>query len=404
MAPASKSYTIRGLMCAALAAGESRVVNPLTADDSLAAAGVLAQAGIDIDKEDGCWRVKGGGFRQPQADLYCRDSAATLRFMTAIASLIPGRCRLTMGQSLSRRPLLPLLDALAQLDVCCYLDGDAIVVDSEKIKGGEVTLSGSISSQFISALLLVAPRAEKDVTIYLTTPPQSRPYLEMTLDCMRDFGVEVEVSADWKRFNIHCQVYHTTNYSVEGDWSSASYFLALGALTGRVEIAGLEADSLQADRIMLNLLRQMGACIDVGDDAISVSRSLLKAITADLSDGIDLLPTVAILAAAAEGESRLNGIGRARLKESNRVTVVKDGLERMGVAVTEEPDSMIIHGTQPQGAVIDSYGDHRIAMAFGTLGAVIGDTTIEDAGCVNKTYPGFWQSLQSLGGEVSLDV
>ena len=402
-APASKSYTIRSLMCAALAGGDSRIINPLTADDSLAAAGVLSQVGIDIDEEDDCWRVKGGSLRQPPEDLFCHDSAATLRFMTAMAALIPGRCRLTTGSSLAKRPIEPLLEALSQLGVDCTSQNGSVVVNGGHLRGGEVEMPGDISSQFISALLLVSPLAEEGVTIHLTTPPQSRPYLEMTLECMRKFGVEVEASADYKRFDIRKQAYKPASYHVEGDWSSASYFLALGAMTGRVEVANLDTDSLQADRIVLNLLRQMGARIDSGD-AVGLSQSSLKAITADLSDGIDLLPTLAVLAALAKGQSVLSGIGRARLKESNRVTAVRDGLERMGVAVSEEGDRMIIQGTQPRGAEIDSYGDHRIAMAFGVLGVAVGDTVINGAGCVAKTYPGFWQALQSIGGEVRLDV
>jgi 3-phosphoshikimate 1-carboxyvinyltransferase len=403
-APASKSYTIRGLMCAALAKGDSRIVNPLVSDDTQAAAEVLGQVGVGVDKEEGWWQVKGGSLHQPQGELFCRDSAATLRFMTAVSSLIPGSCRLTSGSSLSRRPIKPLLDALAQLGVdCCEKDG-SVVVDSGRLKGGEVAMRGDISSQFVSALLLISPLAEAGVTICLTTPPESRPYLEMTLDCLKRFGVEVKASEDLRRFDISKQEYKPADYEIEGDWSSASYFLALGAALGQVEVANLNTGSLQGDRIMLNLLQEMGARVSVSGNSVTAQQSELKAITADLSDCIDLLPTMAVLAALAEGRSFFVGIGRARLKESNRVMAVRDGLERMGILVIEKEDSIIIDGAQPTGTEIDSLGDHRIAMAFSILGSVAGDTVITGAECVAKTYPDFWQVFESLGGKVKIDV
>lgn len=403
-APPSKSYTIRGLMCAALAKGDSRIINPLVSDDTRAAAGVLGQVGVDIDKEDDWWRVRGGSLRQPDGELFCRDSAATLRFMTAIASLVPGGSRLTMGASLSRRPIKPLLKALSQLGVDCREEDGSVVVSGGKIKGGEIEMPGDVSSQFISALLLVSPLADKGVTIRLTTPPQSKPYLEMTLDCMKQFGVAVKTSADLRRFDVSRQEYKPASYQVEGDWSSASYLLALGAVLGRVEVANLNVDSLQGDRIMINLLQQMGADVSVSGSSVTVRQSKLKAVTADLNDCIDLLPTMAVLAALAEGRSSFSGIGRARLKESNRVTAVRDGLEKMGISVIEEEDRMIIDGTQPKGAEIDSFGDHRIAMAFSVLGAAVGDTIITGAECIAKTYPEFWQAFEGLGGKVKTDV
>jgi 3-phosphoshikimate 1-carboxyvinyltransferase len=324
--------------------------------------------------------------------------------MAAMASLIPGRCRLTSGSSLSRRPIKPLLDALAQLGVdCCEKDG-SVVVDGGRLKGGEVAMRGDISSQFVSALLLISPLAEAGVTICLTTPPESRPYLEMTLDCLKRFGVEVKASEDLRRFDISKQEYKPADYEIEGDWSSASYFLALGAALGQVEVANLNTGSLQGDRIMLNLLQEMGARVSVSSNSVTAQQSELKAITADLSDCIDLLPTMAVLAAIAEGRSVFVGIGRARLKESNRVMAVRDGLERMGIPVIEEEDNIIIDGAQLMGTEIDSFGDHRIAMAFSILGSVAGNTVITGAECVAKTYPDFWRAFESLGGKVKIDV
>jgi len=404
-APSSKSYTIRGLMCAALARGESEVVRPLASDDTEAAIKVLGQIGVHIDQQEDLWQIHGGSFHQADGDLFCGESATTLRFMTAVSALVPGRHRLTAGPSLAKRPVLPLVDALKQLGVTCSCQGEVppVVVEGGGLRGGDTELPGDISSQYVSALLLATPFFQKGATIRLTSPLESAPYVLMTLDCMQWFGVSVAFSGAMDAFEVTRQAYRPTSYRVETDWSSASYLIALGALAGEVEVENLNRESLQGDRVILDFLQEMGASVIINRNSITVRKSKLRAITADLSDCIDLLPTVAVLAATAEGVSYLTGIERARIKESDRVTAVRKGLERMGISVTEEADRMTITGGKPVGAVIDSRDDHRIAMAFGLLGTVAGSTVIEGAECVSKTYPQFWQELGALGGKVKTD-
>lgn len=404
-APSSKSYTIRGLMCASLAKGESEIINPLHSDDTEAAINVLAQIGVSIQGDEDCWRVNGGNFHQPDVDLFCGDSAATLRFMTAICSLVPGRCKLTAGPSLAKRPIKTLIQALKQLGVNCSSQGEVapVIVEDGRLKGGTTELPGNISSQYVSALLFIAPLADEGVTVILSTPLESKPYVLMTIDCMERFGAKAEYSPEMEEIKVSRQVYKPTRYNVEGDWSSASYFLALGALSGKVKVENLNLESRQGDNMMLDLLRTMGASVEINADLVTVRRSQLNAIRADLSHCIDLLPTVAVLAAVADGTSELSGIERARIKESNRVAAVKDGLERMGVKIEEERDKLTITGSNPKGSVIDSYDDHRIAMAFGILGTVAGETVINNAECVSKTFPQFWDILKSIGGKVEID-
>lgn len=404
-APPSKSYTIRGLVCAALAAGESEIVDPLGSDDTEACKEVLNKLGVRITQGEGPWRVTGGDLHQPDSDLYCRESAATLRFMTAVCSLVPGRCRLTAAPSLSERPVQPLIRALTQLGIDCRYDEDeaCVIVSGGGLKGGVTELPGDISSQYVSALLFISPFAEDGMTIRLTTPLESQPYVLMTLECLKAFGIDVKHSEDLRELRTARQKYNPTAYRVEGDWSSASYLLAAGALAGEVEVNNLKPDSLQADKKILDFLKDMGASVETGNDMIKVKKTGLSAIKADLTDCIDLLPTVAVLAAAAEGKTELTGIERARIKESNRVLAVKTGLEKMGIEVAEENDKIIIRGGQPQGGVIDSMNDHRIAMAFSLLGLVAGGTVIKNAECVSKTYPEFWDILKTIGGEVKTD-
>jgi len=404
-APSSKSYTLRGLMCAALAKGESEIIHPLSSDDTEAALNVLSQIGVRVHQERDSWRVNGDDFHQPASELFCGESATTLRFMTAICSLIPGKCQLVPGPSLAKRPVRPLIQALRQLGVNCSSQGEVapVIVDGGRLKGGATELPGNISSQFVSALLFISPLADEGVTIRLTTPLESKPFVLMTLDCLEKFGIKVDYSQDLREFEVSKQEYKPTKYRVEGDWSSASYLLALGALSGEVEVENLNPESWQGDKIILNLLRDMGALVKVDKNSVTVSRSRLNAVRADLSDCIDLLPTMAVLAASADGVSELVGIERGRIKESNRVSAVREGLERMGIKVQEERNRLIITGSRPKGSVIDSKGDHRIAMAFSILGSVAGETIINEAECVSKTYPQFWDVLRSIGGEVKIN-
>ena len=403
--PSSKSYTIRGLMCAALAKGESEIMHPLTSDDTGATINVLSKIGIRVHQKGDLWQVIGGDFHEPDTDLFCGESATTLRFMSAICSLVPGKCRLTSAPSLSKRPIKPLLQALRQLGIdCAYRDeGSSVVVEGGRLRGGMVELPGDISSQFVSALLFISPFAEEDVIIKLTTPLESKPYVLMTLDCLQGFGVEVEASEDFREFKVLKQTYKPARYRVEGDWSSASYLLALGAVCGEIEVENLNPKSWQGDKIILDFLRNMGVWVEVNENSVMVRKSKLKAIRVDLSDCIDLLPTMAVLAAVADGESEFTGIDRARIKESNRVSALREGLERMGIKVREERDKLTVAGSMPKGSIIDTKGDHRIAMAFSILGSVAGETIIDGAECISKTFPEFWDILKSIGGKVKID-
>ena len=403
-APSSKSYTIRGLVAAALAHGQSEIISPLGSDDTEAAMGVLNNISVSVIQGEDGWRVSGGNFHEPTVDLFCRESAATLRFMTAIGALVPGKCRLTSQPSLARRPIEPLLQALRQLGIVCLQDEtSAVIVKKDRLRGGVTELPGNISSQFVSALLFISPCADEAITIRLTTPLESRPFVLMTIECLEKFGIKVEYSADLREYRTARQIYQPTQYQVEGDWSSASYLLALGALGGEIEVLNLNPSSLQGDRVILDFLKEMGASITVSPGSITVRKSDLKAIEADLTDCIDLLPTMAVLAAAAEGTSRFRGIARAHLKESDRPSAVGDGLTRMGIKITEKDNILSITGSPAKGAVIDSFGDHRIAMAFSLPGILAGDTIIDGAECVSKTYPEFWDILKSIGGKVKLD-
>jgi 3-phosphoshikimate 1-carboxyvinyltransferase len=400
--PPSKSYTIRGLMCAALARGRSQILQPLSSDDTTAAFNVLGKIGVQTGVDADLWWVDGGNFHHPTEDLYCGDSATTFRLMTAIGSLVPGGCRLTAGSTLSKRPIGTLVEALRQWGVNISYQGETapITIEGGRLKGGLVELPGNISSQYVSALLLVAPLAEDKAVIHLTKPLESKSYVLMTLECLREFGVNIIYSSDLMKFEASQQLYRPARYKVEGDWSSASYLLGLGAVAGEIKVENLSLQSLQGDMAIINLLKGMNAVLEVTSDWVKVKTGRLTAIKADLNNCIDLLPTAAVLASLAQGTSEFTGIQRARLKESDRIAAVKEGLERLGIKVVEEPDKLMITGGKVRTAAIDSRNDHRIAMAFSLVGAAAGGIIIEGAECVSKTFPEYWEILRRLGGKL----
>ena len=430
--PTSKSLTIRALMCAALSRGESSIRDPLVSEDTEAAARVLQQLGVGVRKEGNVWHISGGTLRASSDELHCGESATTLRFITAICAIIPGKHRIVGGPSLSQRPVKSLVESLRRLGVKIEHEGKTtppVVVEGGPLQGGVTTMPGNISSQFISALMLAAPSTVKGIGIKLTTPLSSKPYVLMTIAMLRQFGVEVRRQVD--RFIIPHQVYKPADVTIEGDWSSASYFLALGVSSKEgITVGNLTTSSLQGDRVILDFLRMMGAGVRVSGNTVTVTERQLRAVHVDLSDCIDLLPTMGLLAALANGTTVLTGIERARIKESNRVAAVKKGLERLGVEVTESGDRMNIVGLQTpkkvqesyddeekeevieehEPVLIDSFDDHRIAMAFGTLGAVVGgevfnkvqvpEPVIDRAECVAKTFPSFWECMKAVGTEM----
>ncbi|HSW58060.1 MAG TPA: 3-phosphoshikimate 1-carboxyvinyltransferase, partial [Dehalococcoidales bacterium] len=280
-------------------------------------------------------------------------------------------------------------------------DAPPVTVTGCGISGGLTELPGNISSQFVSALLLIAPLADRESYIWLTSPLESEPYVAMTLECLSRFGIKVRTSEELMEFEIKPQVYQPAVYTVEGDWSSASYLLTLGAISGQTRVKNLNPFSLQGDKEMVEILRRSGAAVTVGMDEVQVKKKNLKRIQVNLNECIDLLPTVAVLAALSEGESLLEGIRRARLKESDRVDAVSQELTKCGIRTVVGEDSMTVEGGKIQPAVLDSHGDHRIAMAFSLLGVAAGGITIEGAECVSKTFPEYWSILRSLGVELN---
>ncbi|NLE95821.1 MAG: 3-phosphoshikimate 1-carboxyvinyltransferase [Dehalococcoidia bacterium] len=402
--PGSKSYTVRAAVCAALAHGDSLIKGALRSDDAAAVLESITGLGATVREADGGLAVRGGSLHASAAPLWCRESAATFRFLAAVAGTVPGVTILRCAPSLARRPLEPLLEGMRQLGAECSFDAGSgvLTVRGTGHPSGRVVLQGDVSSQFISALLLSGPRVPGGLSVLLSSPIVSEQYVEMTRECMRCFGVDVAVLDGGRTFHVGEGGYRAARYVVEGDWSGGAAVLALGALAGQVRVRELPAESLQADVAVLDILEKAGASVRSGGGEVMVSRARLRPFDYDVSGCIDLLPVACALGAAANGVTTLTGIARARDKESDRVAAMVDGLAQLGVGVDAERDRMRVSGGGLHGGAVSSAGDHRIAMALGILGAVTGDVTVDEAQSVAKTYPAFWETLAGLGVEVTL--
>jgi 3-phosphoshikimate 1-carboxyvinyltransferase len=405
-APPSKSYTHRAFVIASLALGESVIENPLLAGDTLSTLNAMKAFGVEIEeKEDVIIKGCGGALKTPETDIDCGNSGTTIRLVSSVAAL-DGTVTLTGDDSVRKRPMGPLLRALGELGVkSSSNDGKPpVTIEGGGIEGGEVGIKGDISSQFISSLLMSAPYAREDLKIKITEPLKSRPYLDMTLDIMEKFGVRVE--GDYESLLVKTgQKYSGTNYRVEGDYSSASYFFALAALTGsEITVANLNQASKQGDKMILKIIEEMGSSVSVGKNEIKVKGNGLTGIEVDLSDAPDLLPTVAALGCVARGETVIKNTSHARFKETDRIAACAREFGKFGVRINEYEDGMSINGAgELIASEVKSYGDHRMAMALSILGACAkGETVIDDVDCVSISFPGFFDSLKRLGVEVNV--
>jgi 3-phosphoshikimate 1-carboxyvinyltransferase len=404
-APASKSVTNRALVCAALAGGGSRLAGDLGGDDAQAMAAALDELGAPVHAGAGAWTVQGSGGRprSPRRPLDARLSGTTMRFLTAVATLAPAGATVGGDPPLLRRPLGPLVAALRALGAELTDRGGfpPVTAAGGGLDGGEVRVDASASSQFASAVLLVAPYARRGVRVRadgLGAPA----YVELTAALMRDFGAAVHREDDtvWRVDAGH--PYRARDLEVEYDASAAAHLFALAAATGgSVTVSNARAGTLQPDAGLPDLLARMGATLARDGAALTVSGPpALDPVDTDLAAMPDQVTTVAALAALARGTSRLRGVAVARGHETDRLAALAADLRKLGVAVEELPDGLVVHGRGPEGlrpARLASHGDHRMAMALAAVAARVEGLVIDDPGCVTKTYPGFWRDLAAAG-------
>jgi 3-phosphoshikimate 1-carboxyvinyltransferase len=407
-APPSKSYTHRAIMLAGLSKGDVKINDPLLSADPLSTIEAMRQAGakIEINGDHLIVSGNGGNIRAPQL-VDVGNSGTTLRILTSVFSLCDQKVKLTGDSSIQKRPMGPLISALERAGVdTTTRDGNPPISVKGPIKENNIQIRGDMSSQYISGLLMAAPLRNEDTTIEIITELKSRPYLDLTLEAIADFGVKID-NVDYKRFHIEGnQIYSKNEYTVEGDYSGAAFILGAATLTdSHVTVKNLFEDSLQGDRYFLEILKMLGAKIQTRDGNVTILGSKpLRAIDVDLSQTPDLLPITAVMCSLAQGTSRIYNVEHARIKECDRISAMADGLKKMGVKLEEKRDGMVIEGHPVlRGADIESHNDHRIVMAFAIAALrAEGKTTINKAECVKVSYPSFVEDMKRLGAKLEL--
>jgi 3-phosphoshikimate 1-carboxyvinyltransferase len=403
--PGSKSYTHRVLIAAALANGKSMITNALRSEDTQLTMNALGQMGVSIKDHPAGIEVEGrnGCFQPTEDPIFLGNSGTSMRLLMSIAALGQGDYLLTGTKRMQERPVQALLDSLWQIGVparSLKQNGcPPLVITGGMATGTRVDIDCSVSSQFLSSLLLMAPKTVEGLQIHVRRGAVSRPYIDMTVNIMQTFGVVVAREA-YDHFNITGrQRYYPGTYAVESDVSNASYFWAAGAITGKsIKVLGIRGDSLQGDLKILQLFEEMGCRVRFEQDGITVTGGALTAIETDMGDMPDMVPTVAVVASFTRGTTCIKNVAHLRAKECDRLDAVIRELKAMGIAAHSSGDDLYIEGGQPRAAEIETYDDHRIAMSFAVAGLRAPGTRIRNPACVEKSFPNFWEVYTSLLG------
>jgi 3-phosphoshikimate 1-carboxyvinyltransferase len=409
-APPSKAYTQRMIIAAALADGITKLSDPLLSEDTEATLLAVSALGAKVTEAPGSLVIEGGALKKAKRQIDCGESGATLRFMIPVAALAAGTSVFVLGKGLAKRPVQPLLNSLKQLGIETKAEKvggkTAIRVEGGNLHGGRTSMPGDVSSQFVSGLMFACPLSQADTLLTLTSLLESKSYVLMTEDVLAKHDVSVQISEDFKRVKIPGkQKYRAVDGKVPGDFSSAAFLLATASIVeSHVAVKNLDYGSIQGDKAIVQILRQMGVKCQVEKDKIEVAStgSSLEPTDIDARDIPDLVPVCTVLACYAKGTSRIHNAERLRLKESDRLDSLFSELRKMGADIVMDENSLTIKGTgKLHGATIDPHNDHRIAMACSVAALrAQGETIIVDAECVRKSYPQFFTDLRSLGVDV----
>ena len=398
--PPSKSVAHRMILCAALARGKSRIGPLEPSRDIQATLDAVCALGVEVRWERRTVSLDSTGlFSRTERTIHCGESGSTLRFLLPIAALSGDAFTFTGEGRLPQRPIGVYADCLPGAGVALNSLGGLPLTIHGRLRGGKFVVPGDVSSQFVTGLLLALPNAAEKSKIILSSPLQSRSYVDLTLSVLKKFGVRILETPDGFEIPGN-QRFLPGEYEVEGDWSQAAFFLAAGALGGELTLKGLRRDSAQGDRAAEEFFRRMGARTEWRDDRLFVTGGALKGIEIDATDIPDLVPVLAVTAACAEGRTKITGAGRLRIKESDRLHAVAYNLKQLGITALEREDGLLIEGGRPVGGETEGFNDHRIvmAMAVAALGAD-SPVTVTDARSVEKSYPEFFREYNRLGGK-----
>ncbi len=409
-APGSKAYTHRALTASLLTRGETNIHGSLLCDDTCNTLDAIKELGASVQEARNEITIRGAGApSSPGNPIECGESGATLRFLAAVSCTGSDRIILTARSGLAERPIKPLLDALEKLGASIQIQQapNYLRLSLEgPLRGGRTSISGDISSQFITGLLMAAPLAREDVELMIGNRIESRPYVDLTLAILKQHGIKVEEENG--NFYVPApQAYQPNVHSVPSDFSSTAFLIAAGVTAGdTITLTGFEGDyKLEPDSAFLGVLSEIGVKVQKTNGELTVSKSQIRAFEFEASNHPDLVPVLEVLAAQARGQTRITGVKRLRYKESDRLTTMPEELTKMGAKVKVGDDVVTIDGVERlTGEKLSSHRDHRVAMACATAAlAATGKSVIDDAGVVSKSYPAFFTDIERLGARFDVE-
>jgi 3-phosphoshikimate 1-carboxyvinyltransferase len=399
--PPSKSISHRAIIAASLAKGISHVDNIVFSEDIEATCGAVESFGCTVNKSRGGLQViSDGKIRKPKHPIDCRESGSTLRFMVPFGGLVDEPVVFKGDESLRKRPMKPYYDIFKEQKIRYLTQGGLPLVVDGRLKPGKFTLKGDVSSQFITGLMFALPLMEGDSEIEMATPLESKGYVDLTMQVLDDFGIQIEHD-DFKKFRIKGQQCYTqADVTVEGDYSQAAFWIVAGLIGGDITIQGLKQKTRQGDAEILYIVEQMGGKLRFENENLFVSKSQTKGITIDASQCPDLVPIVTVLAALSDGKTEIINASRLRIKESDRLKAISTELNKLGAQIVEQPDGLLIFGKERlKGGIVNSWNDHRIAMSLVVASIKSTDSVIlENTEAINKSYPHFIEHFKKLGG------
>lgn len=402
--PPSKSICHRAIICAALSKGVSNIENTGFSQDIAATCNAVKCLGADIKRKGSSLIIKGSTpLSITNSYIDCFESGSTLRFLVPVAASLGGRITFDGRGNLAERPMQPYYDIFdAQKLSYKNAEGKLPLTIEGKLKPGDFMIKGNVSSQFISGLLLALPVLDGDSKIIVTSKLESRPYIDLTLEVMKAFGISV-INNNYSEFIIKGnRKYKAADYTVEGDFSQAAFYVAADILGSTIECSGLNMDSLQGDKIMIDIVKSMGAEVYTENDKLKANSSKTKGIIIDASECPDLVPAIAVIGALGQGTTKIVNAGRLRFKECDRLAAISSELNKIGADIKEEQEGLIINGKDMlKGGMVDSCNDHRIAMAMAIASLkCTNPLIIKNAGCIKKSYPDFWCHFKKMGGKI----
>lgn len=408
--PPSKSMSHRAIICASLSQGESLIENIILSHDIIATLEAMKSFGVEVKMsevdENGRYSLIIKGREKLQLlnnEIHCKESGSTLRFLIPMATLLDEKVTYLGRGKLIERPLDTYYELFDQEGIFYENDNGKLPLSIKgKLKAGTFIIKGNISSQFITGLLFVLPLLEGDSKIIITTDLESKGYVDLTIDMLKRFSIEIE-NNNYQEFYIKGnQSYKATDYRVEGDFSQAAFFIVAGILGEEIECRGLNMDSLQGDKVILDIVEKMGGDISLENDSLRIRKSSTRGTIIDVSQCPDLVPILAVLGTFSDGTTKIINAERLRIKESDRLKAISRELNKLGADIKEVGDGLVIRGkSKLQGGTVSSWNDHRIAMALAIASIEsTEDIIIENSRAVEKSYPSFWEDFKKIGGKI----